>query len=294
MNTTRKCFAAGVLLLCASLPAVAVAEIERSFPARADGEVRVRNLAGSVVVEAWDRAEVQLLARLGPGQELEVDEREGLIVIEVHAQGRRAGSAELELRVPAASRLQLAAVSADLTVAGVHGPLDLHTVSGAIASDGFGADLRARTVSGDLRLEGSERPGRVEVTTVNGRVQLAGAAGALEVSTVDGPVRIDGGRFERVRLNSVSADLRGQLALADDGVFDADSVSGRIAVRLPDALGARFDLQAITGSIRDCNGHRAEPQSRFGPGRRLTFTRAEGGATVRARTMSGEIDLCGR
>ncbi|MCC5885136.1 MAG: DUF4097 family beta strand repeat protein [Gammaproteobacteria bacterium] len=281
------------LAVLVSAAATHAADYERTLPAERTGEIEVRNLSGSVQVRGWDRAEVAIAARLADGQDIDVQSRSGRIVIEVSQPGqRRAREADLELRVPRDSRLRVSGVSADIEVDDVAGDLNLKSVSGHVDARGFGADLDVSTVNGRIRAVGSGQTGRLIASTVNGAIHVEGAAGQLEVSTVNGEVAITGGRFERVRLNGVNAHIHGHLELTEEGRFEADSVSGRLALRLPPELPARFDLESFSGRIQPCDGVSAERSSRFGPGYRLAFTRGAGTAQVQARSMSGEIALC--
>ncbi|MCC5869476.1 MAG: DUF4097 family beta strand repeat protein [Gammaproteobacteria bacterium] len=288
------------LALLAAGPVVAHAEVvERTLAVKADGEVRVRNIAGHVEVRGWAREEVQLTARLSSAEQtLEVEESEAGISIKViqPERGRRGGSAPatLELRVPDGARLQITTVSADIDVAGVNGEQTLQSVSGDTMVEGFGAQFKASSVSGDLQLRGQGRDGRTEVASVSGDVHLVDAAGALEASVVSGDFRIDGGRFSHVRLNAVSGDIGGALVLLPNARLEGNAVSGNLRIQLQEDVDARFDLQSFSGRIDDCDGHQAVRESRFGPGQRLTFSRGEGSSQVRAQTMSGRISICYR
>ncbi len=273
--------------------------IERTLSVRADGEVRIRNIAGSVQVRGWDRLEVELTARLtGDDQSLEVEESGSGISISVNQPERgargSAAAAMLELRVPAGNRLQISSVSADIDVAGVNAEQRLQSVSGDITVEDFGAQLKVGSVSGDLQLRGRGVDGRTDVSSVSGDVRLANAAGSLHASIVSGDFSVDGGQFSQLRLNAVSGDISGTITLLPDARLEGNAVSGSLQVQLQADVEARFDLQSFSGSIDDCDGHQAARESRFGPGQRLTFSRGKGGAQVRAQTMSGRISICYR
>lgn len=296
--------ARALALVCVGLLAAGPADtraelIERTFSIEADGEVRIRNIAGYVMVRGWERQQVELTARLSSDdQSLEVEEADTGISIRVTQPERgargSASAAELELRVPAGSRLQITSVSADIDVTGVDGEQSLQSVSGDIIVEGFGTQFKARSVSGDLQLRGQGRDGRTEVASVSGDVRLADAAGILDASIVSGDVRIDGGQFNQVRLNAVSGDISAAFVLLPDARLDGNAVSGSLSVALQADVEARFDLQSFSGRIDDCDGHQAVRESRFGPGQRLTFSRGEGGGQVRAQTMSGRVSICYR
>lgn len=65
------------------------AGFERTLPAEPRGEVEVRNPAGAVQVSGWDRDEVAIVARLEEGQDIDVQSRNGRIIIEVSQPNRR-------------------------------------------------------------------------------------------------------------------------------------------------------------------------------------------------------------
>jgi Putative adhesin len=142
-------------------------------------------------------------------------------------------SIDYEIVVPARTRLQSATGSGDIRIAGVAGPLDLHSGSGAIDISGARADVRAHTGSGDLRLVDA-RDGRFELTTGSGAIHADGVKGALEAHAGSGEITVDGEPVER---------------------WQMDTGSGAIHARLPTAVG--FDLAAHTGSgdIRVAQAH---------------------------------------
>lgn len=277
--------------------AFAAQTIERSIDTTADGEVRVRNVAGQVTIRGWDEARVELRIELSSDQQrVDIDDTPGRIAIDVREtedRGRTRGrAATVTLSIPHGSRVDVSAVSADIDVGGVDGELSLQSVSGDLRVEGFGGELRARSVSGDQRLNGRGERGRVQLASVSGDVHLRGARGDLELSLVSGDADLGDGEFERVRINAVSGDVRGRLRLTPDGRFDGETVSGGLHIEFTDRLDGRFELQSFSGSIDDCDGHAAERTGRYAPGRRLSFERGDGTAVVRARTMSGAISIC--
>jgi hypothetical protein len=54
-----------------------------------------------------------------------------------------------------------------------------------------------------------------------------------------------------------------------------------------------YEASSFSGDIHNCFGVQSERTSQYGPGSRLTGTRGSGGgARMRVKTMTGEIDLC--
>src|SRR5438445_41960 len=142
--------------------------------------------------------------------------------------------------------------------------------------------------------------GVVEISNVAGRIKVSGwdrvehGAGELEATAVSGGVtlRLDSARSVRVR--TTSGDLRFEGKLLRGASFDAESVSGELIVRASAEAGYEYEVTTFSGDIRDCFNVEAERASKYGPGHRLSGTRAEGGAHVRLKTMSGSVELCDR
>ncbi len=180
---------------------------------------------GGIDVEAWDRDEVRVLAKVvgrardGARAEEIVDEVEVSAGRRVRATGPRVGRHEgwwvsYRVQVPANYDLRLESTNGGLTVRGVSGELDLETTNGGIRLTDVGGDVRAHTTNGGVRvsLAGRRWDGRgLEATTTNGGVVLEvpdGYSAHLETGTRNGGFRVDfpitiSGRIHR----SISTDL---------------------------------------------------------------------------------------
>ncbi|HTE39285.1 MAG TPA: hypothetical protein VK629_00560, partial [Steroidobacteraceae bacterium] len=114
--------------------------VEKRLAADPRGEVEIGNVAGTVHVTGWDRAEVEVKADLGRGAErLEFDRDGDRIRIKVVLPNRgSSGGSDLTVRVPHDSRVNINTVSADQSVEGVRGALRLQSVSGRIDSQSSG------------------------------------------------------------------------------------------------------------------------------------------------------------
>jgi len=125
-------------------------------------------------------------------------------------------------------------------------------------------------------------------------LRLEHGAGELEATAVSGglTLRLDSARSVRVR--TTSGDLRFEGKLLRAASFDAESVSGELIVRASAEAGFDYEVTTLSGDIRDCFNVEPERTSKYGPGHRLSGTRAAGGAHVRLKTMSGAVELCDR
>ena len=278
------------------LPAAASAgqEIDATLAMPADGLVRVENLAGHVELAAWDRAEVQVRGEAADDVE-EVVVRETsngvLVAVRNRKDQRNIKGTDLYLRIPAGARIEAEGVSADFRVKGSRGEsIDVRTVSGDLEVEAETARLDLHSVSGDIGFSG--RAARTTVEAVSGDVTLSGVDGEIKASTVSGDLSLVGGELSRGQFESVSGELRLELALAGEGRLSCDSMSGDVELRLPASQQANFSAQSFSGTIRSDFGEVGRVAR--GPGSMLDAQVGSNGARIRLETFSGDISIRAR
>ena len=271
-------------------------DFEQKVKADPRGSVRISNVAGKVNVTGWDRSEVEVKAHLyGNVERVDVYSDNGRTTIKVilPRTSMRSGEADLEIRVPEQSDLDVSAVSADVNTSRLMGPQRLTTVSGGIHAD-FVKDFEGKTVSGDLRLVGKSKMGDVRVSSVSGDVFLERAGGDVEVSSVSGDLLLDVASATTVRTRTTSGDLSLRGTLARNGNIEAETISGDVTVRVKPEAGFEYEASSFSGDIGNCFGQHSESTSRHGPGTRLMGTAGDGHGRVRVKSMSGDVAICDR
>jgi hypothetical protein len=269
--------------------------VDRKVNAAPNGEVVISNVSGTVDVRAWDRNEVQVTGHLDDDVErLDVESGNGRTVIKVVVPrgGSNDSDAVLEVRVPRMSTVEVSAVSADVSSRDVLGTQRLKSVSGEITADVWGNDSEIRTVSGDLTVRGNGKPINLRVSSVSGSLDLSNGAGKLDLVTVSGDARVQMGETTEVRGRTTSGNLELRAKLALNARVELEAVSGDLTVRLPGAEGLSADIESFSGDIHGCLADNVERVSKYGPGVRLNIRAVEAGAHVRAKTLSGDIDVC--
>ncbi len=299
MSQLKNRFRIGLSIVCL-LPLAAMARettLDRKVAADANGEVVISNVTGSVDVRGWDRNEIQVTGRLGEDVErLDVESTGGRTVIKVILPRGHSGDAdaELDIQVPRGSRVEASVVSADLSSRGVLGQQRLKSVSGEITAEIAGDDSELRTVSGDLTIRGNGKPLRLRASTISGDIDLTNAAGSVDVVTVSGGARLDLIDASDVRGRTTSGELEVRAKLTRDGRVDVEGVSGEITLRVSAPDGFSTEIESFSGDIHGCLAGGVERVSKYGPGKRLNIRTVEAGARVRAKTMSGDVDICDR
>jgi len=163
-------------------------------------QVSVSNVDGSISVEAVPGGEVSVEATIVAGEENgwtvevkqdgpEVHARACCGTCDSHQGGKcRSGKVQFVLRVPPDTKLDVRAVSSDVTVDGLSGAQSIHTVSGRIEDRGSAASLDVHSVSGAVTLT-PKAIAQTQVQTVSGDVHLKlppNADAKVQLSTVSG------------------------------------------------------------------------------------------------------------
>jgi DUF4097 and DUF4098 domain-containing protein YvlB len=271
-------------------PALA-AQADQRRPAAPDGLVEVENPAGSVRVVGWGKAEVAVTGTLGRRASLNLTGDGRRTRVEVEVEGNPHGTrSNIEVHVPAGSRVSVESFASSIVVSEVTGPVTAETVNGSVSVAGSVKEVNAESVNGAVEVSGS--PTRVHVGTVNGALTVRGARGELEANTVNGEVRVvGGGPFERAHLQSVSGAIYFEGALAPHADLQAQTVSGAVELLLPASVAADFTINTFSGNIDSDFGAALYRTGRHPPEKELTFSTGGGGAKVSIETLSGSVML---
>ncbi len=279
----------------------AAEKFEQRLPVQPHGMVEISNVAGRIDVQGWDGAEVEVRGDIGAGVEkvdFNTDHGHTVIKVRVPNHSFRSASADLRIRVPRDSELDISAVSADVGVADVEGESMIKTVSGNIRTDVFGRDVEIKTVSGDVAVRGKGKDAsanaQLHISSISGNIHVDRAGGDLEATTVSGDMSLRMDSSRSIRLRSTSGDIGFEGRLLKAGSVDAETVSGDLTVRARPEAGLEYQVNTFSGDIKNCMGVESERVSKYGPGRRLNGSRGSDGdeARIRLKTMSGDVELC--
>ncbi len=292
-------------------------DVNETRPAKADGEVRIDNLAGSVKVQAWDKNEVRVTGELSEDvKRLDITSDASGIEIRVILPHERDDSAareaegddnddeddnddddennayaDLTVQVPAGSHLEVSTVSADVETQGLNGFQQVGTVSGSVSIASTGSHVEAKSVSGDVTLQGSAKGARITANSVSGTVHINNIDGTLYAESVSGDVKVGGSHLSSIQMSSTSGSLTFSGSLQKGGDYDFNNVSGDIDVGVGQSPNARFDLSSFSGDIDNSFGPKPTRVSKYSPGMELHFTNGSADAQVNARTLSGDLHL---
>lgn len=276
--------------VCAAPSALSAQQkVERKLALRMDASFRIHSMVGSVIVHGWNKDTVMVRATLPPGNELHMGGGPTGAKMFVESENERNPKpTRLEVWLPSRARLWVKTATASIDVRGVSGGLDLYVVSGTIDVSGSPRELNAEAIDGDIHIAGS--PPWLRAKSATGVITFRGASSDVSLSTVSGAVKVEGGVFERVKVETVTGNISfaGQL---DRGTLDFDTHSGTIDIATPENTNATFGVVTIAGTI-DNRLSKARPfAGRFGRGQELTFETGAGRGKVTVRTFKGPVTL---
>lgn len=197
---------------------------------------------------------------------------------------------DLEVEVPADTRLFVVSKDAELTIEGITGPIGVGAVSSEVRIAGDPARLDVETVTGSVTFAGST--GSLRASTMSGAVEASGIGDRARIETVSGAITVTGSELSSGSLRTVSGDVTFAGVVKAEGTLTIDSESGGVDMRCCGTGGAEFDLVSRHGEIVNEVG---EPGERVSPirgsqgRRRLAMAVGKAGGLVEVRTGSGLI-----
>jgi DUF4097 and DUF4098 domain-containing protein YvlB len=251
---------------------------------------------GSVTVDATDTVETTVrIAGRDADQVLVRQDGRHLSVVAPKQRGNFFGGdgrLDVSITMPIGSDAVIRTGSADITVNGTLGTVQLKSGSGDLRVDTVTGPLLVETGSGDIRVDAAQ--GHLKAKSGSGDVTVGASGAVATVSTGSGDVRIDAAQGPAsVKTGSGDLEVRdtgGDLTFttgsgdfvvgrARRGKVTVKGASGDVTVAIPAGTPVWTDISTVTGDIRSGLDSAGEPQD------------GADHVEVRARTVTGDITL---
>jgi DUF4097 and DUF4098 domain-containing protein YvlB len=284
------------LSLAAPLSAQQKVDIRR--PAAANVSVRITGNFAALTVSQWQHDSIALTGTVGSGTRVDggpLNATGPVVGMKLYVEapeGVSIAGNRLELRVPREARVWAKAGSADITVNGVAGGLDLAVIGGSISVSGKPRELLVESMDGRVTFSGYA--GFARMKTATGDITVTeGGGDDLSLSTVSGAIVVAPGErpLQRGRFESVTGPISfaGRLDRGADLRFDTHS--GAVDLRIPRSSGLEMDAISITGAIENAWSPARPVHGREGRGMELGFSSGTGSARVSIRSFKGNVRI---
>lgn len=255
----------------------------------ADVDITLSQVAGDIVVSAWNQNEVRVLAEHGSDDmvEIELDGNE-LSISASSAMGQPI--IDFELTVPVSASLEISAPFADVEIGGTRGAISVETVEGDIQVEGGGGQVELHAVDGDVTVAGSTA--NVQAASVDGDVSLTGVSGAIEAETVDGDVILKEVSSDNVEAASVDGDILWDGDIHDGGRYSFVTHDGDVVVGVQSGANVKVSVATFDADFEIDFPVSLEPGVQ--EAKRFSFVLGSGSARMELESFDGSIHLTRR
>ena len=267
------------LALLAAFPAGAQAAtlketFAQSYPFAAGGTFTLRNVNGSVTLDAWDKNEVRVEADKEVKADNDADAKKVMDQVKIDVQSA-AGGLRVETKLPKHDDGFLSWLSGNH--ANVNVAYRVHLPRQAV--------IDAESVNGHIALTGTH--GRAKLETTNGRIQVTGVNGSLDLETTNGRIAATG-VTGTVKADTTNGGIDLQFATVPrQGDLDLSTTNGSVTVKLPRGAALSVDAAVANGRIHsDFQVAGGEAGKHH-----LTGTINGGGGKLHIRTTNGGVHL---
>ena len=156
----------------------------------------------------------------------------------------REAHASVRVWCPEGTALTASTGSADVSVTGALGQVEVKTGSGDVAVQGTAEALRVTSASGDVSAQ--RVTGAATVATASGDIELGVVDGPLAVNAVSGDVTVRDAR-SGAAVESVSGDVT--IDAVGGGDIRAQTVSGDVRIGVATGTAVWIDASSVSGDL---------------------------------------------
>lgn len=247
-----------------------------TYPSEAVSVLDVQSGRGSIVVEAWDRNEVQLVETRAvartPGlfgvasggwvskaearkllESVRVDTLPDVSALRVRVSEEPLGNADqvslkLHFRVPRQTAVRLTSTDGAVAVQGIEGGVELRTENGRLTLDQIKGSVNASTENGRVSL--ADIHGDVRVVTENGAITCDGIEGVADIRSVNGSIRANDAGKQALVCRSTNGSIEVDLTHHEGCGLDIHSLQGNVDCPLALDVPAERNSHSVRGTLR--------------------------------------------
>ena len=242
----------------------------------------VDNQAGEVIMRAWDRDAVRVVARHGTRARVNVRQGDGVLIISNRGS---MGAINYDITVPSWMPVKVSGHYNYIELNGMGAEVTAENVRGDIDIKGGRGFVTAKSIEGAIKISGTQ--GKVTATTINDDLTVENASGELVVESTNGNLTLTGIQAPAVTATTLNGRVIYSGSLVDKGRYQFTTHNGRIELRVQQNPNATFYVRTYEGSFRQ--NLNLKPQGEPRSGRRNTYIGGNGSAQVELESFNGSV-----
>jgi DUF4097 and DUF4098 domain-containing protein YvlB len=259
---------------------------DQTIPVQKGQRLQVQNFAGEVLVKAWNKDELRVVA--DHDSRAKVNVRTAGVEISVSASRSGApGSVDYTISVPAWLPVRVNGTYNFVSIEGTQSDVSVETTRGDVTLKGGSGVVSLKSIEGEIIVEDAR--GKLKLDTVNEGISIRGAAGDITATTINGDIRMLGMKAASLEATTVNGDIIYEGAVAD-GFYRCSTHNGDITLALPDNASASVSVRTYQGEMRS-SFPVAGDASAARRGRRQTFTLGNGAAQIEMESFGGDVRI---
>jgi hypothetical protein len=236
-------------------------KLEQVFKVSTPARLVVKNIRGSVTVTSGqvDSLQVTAIKHVDSGDaeltQIELtQEADGTVQAVARypegtsgwLSGKKACLVDFIIQAPPQCSPNINVISCDVSISGLQGEVECHTVSGDLVLRDLSGSLVIRTVSGDVEM--NNIAGQMDLHTVSGDAKGSRVSGVQKLDSVSGDVRLEKSTLPSIQAKSISGEFEMETPLGD-GPYEFHTVSGDVELKTPAETKCRLELHSLSGHI---------------------------------------------
>jgi DUF4097 and DUF4098 domain-containing protein YvlB len=264
-------------------------QTDQTVSAARGARLTLSNLAGEIVIRAWDKDAVRVQARHASRTKISIRTQPTGIAISASGSQGPPASVDYEINVPVWMPLNIEGTYTFISVEGSQAEVSAENVRGDIVIKGGSGSVTAQSIEGEVTVDGAR--GRINAGSVNEGIRITGASGDIVAETTNGSIALTRISSPHVEIATVNGDVTYEGGIADRGKYRFASHNGDIIMTLPDNVNATFVVRSYNGDFRSGFQVQGPPAAEVRRGRRVSYTLGNGSAEVEVETFGGDIRL---
>ena len=281
-----------VSLLVSASFACAGEKVDRTIEVASNGSLYIDNTRGQLIVEGWDKPQIQLQGELDDSAKKLIFKRKGnksMIKVVMKGMSHGGHGSELKVFIPRDTRVRFNGVDTDYLVKNLNARVQGQTINGDLTLKNIHGKINLATVSGKVKIFKSS--GLVKVESVSGKVSLSGAFKEARLTSMSGNIMANIDQTMKLRVENVSGDTAINGYLKSNANIHLNSVSGNIHYTSKGKFNGECQIASQFGGKIHNKLTEDKPWSELLQQRKLKFVSGDGSGRLVMNTVSGSVTL---